>query len=181
VTGLRPSRRQVLGGVLGALAVAAGASTGQSGGTDTSGGSTTAFETQTEVAPGLHIGPATGREAIDSATDKLFVGSDQTPPFADASLSGHQVVAQGNNLPAFVATSESDLSTPPSTPAIAVVEQAGVRIATEGSFSSFPDFGNANMTRANSVHVAPSITELPSISDTPAIGVTVDEGPVVFR
>jgi hypothetical protein len=180
VTDLRPSRRQVLGGVVGALALAAGASS-QSGGTDTSGGSTTAFETQTEVAPGLHIGPATGREAVNSAPDKLFVGSDQTPPFPDASLSGHQVVAQGDQLPAFVCTAESDLSTPPSTPAIALVEEAGVRIATGDSFSSYPDFGNANMTRAQSVHVAPSINDLPSISDTPAIGVTVQEGPVIFR
>jgi hypothetical protein len=181
VTDLRPSRRQVLGGVLGALALAAGASTGQSGGTDASGGSTAAFAEQTEVAPGLHIGPATGREAVDSAPGKLYAAPRQTPPFVDDSVSRHQVVAEGNNLPAFVTTAESDLSTPPSTPAIAVVEQAGVRIATEGSFSSYPSFGNGNMKRASSIHVAPSIADLPSISDTPAIGVTVEEGPVVFR
>jgi len=178
------TRRQVLaGGGAAALAAALGIETGTAQQiVDVTGGSTTAVARATNVADGLWIGPRTVADAIDSAPDRLFVGTDFQPPLLHEPESGplsHSVIASGNGLPAFVAPGESELATPPSTPAMAVADDVGLRVATGESFAT-ADFRDTNMTRARSIHVAESIADLPTPSETPAIAVTVQDGTVVF-
>lgn len=180
---ITPTRRQVLSGVtVGALATAWGIeqSTAQQV-VDASGGSPQAAANAMNVAGELYIGPSQLLEAVDSAPDRLFVAVDSSPQLYDPSGTlSHSVVAQGSGLPAFVAPTESELAVPPSTPAVAVVDTAGVRIATEGSFSTSQKFGDTNMKRARSIHVAEQISDLPTPDQTPAIAVTANDGPVVF-
>lgn len=181
---LRPTRRQLLGG-LGIAGLAAlwqaDASTAQQI-VDVTGGSVEATRRAVRVRDGLFIGPTAVLEVAESAPDHLFIGTDETPPklHDPGGTLSHNVVASGSNLPAWTAPTESELAVPPETPAIAVVDDAGVRVATGESFATSQSPGDTQMTRARSIHVAEQISDLPTPSNTPAIAVTNAEGAVVF-
>jgi hypothetical protein len=181
---LTPTRRQLLGG----LTVAGLATIWQVDESiaqqvvDATGGSVDAAREQVTVRDGLFIGPVALREAVESAPDHLYIGTDRTPPKLHdpgGSLS-HNVVASGSSLPAWTAPTDSELAVPPETPAFAVVADAGVRVATGESFATSQSPGDTQMTRAKSIHVAEEIAQLPTPDQTPAIAITNAEGPVVF-
>jgi hypothetical protein len=181
---LRPTRRQVLGGLgVAALATAWGIdqSTAQQI-VDVTGGSVEATRRAVTVRDGLFIGPVEVLEVVESAPDHLFIGTNATPPklHDPAGSVSHSVVASGSTLPAWYAPSESDLAVPPETPALAIVDDAGVRVATEGAFATTQSPSETAMQRARSIHVAEQISDLPTPSNTPALAITNAEGPLVF-
>lgn len=163
---LRPTRRQVLG-ALGGAVVGVGVAQGQSGGVSVTGGSTGAAARAVNPVGELYLGPETfANSVVDGQPDRLFVSTDTTTAFVDDGLSGTATVASGSSLPVYYAPSEGDLAAPadPSEPALVVVGTSSFEIGVPDGYPSLPDFGNTTMTRLEKVIVADQQSSIPDSS-----------------